>query len=110
MCVRCPINELGTAHTMTDKDQAIQRRVHEPRHIELPNGSTLIPRREFADILGEDERTTRKRNLPTTYIANLAYVDREASLKIVAEGLHCRNQPEPRLRKRLGNAVGRRAR
>jgi hypothetical protein len=80
---------------MTEQNQKTRRR-HVRRHIQLPGGKTLIPRAEFAhDTLGEDERTTRRRNLPTTYISGVAYVDRDASLKIIADTVRRPNQPEP---------------
>jgi hypothetical protein len=34
-------------------------------------------------------------NLPTTYIANVAYVLHNASTEILAERVRQRNQPEP---------------
>ena len=71
---------------------------HRP-HIELPDGDVLQPRREFArDELGVSDKTAQRMNLPTTYIGNLAYVARNASLKIVAERVHRRNQPPVRRR------------
>jgi hypothetical protein len=46
------------------------RRGPKPRQrvpaIKLPDGDTLVPRKDFADEIGEDQKTTRKRNLPTT--------------------------------------------
>jgi hypothetical protein len=85
---------------MSDTDQQSTpqriRQRHVRRHIQLPDGRVLMPRAEFADdILGEDERTTRRRNLPTVYIAGVAYVDRDRSLDIVAEGVKRPNQPTP---------------
>jgi hypothetical protein len=89
----------STSTHMTDTDQGTpqrNRQRHVRRHIELPDGRVLIPRAELAaDILGENERTTRRRKLPTTYIGNVAYVDRDGSLNIVAEGVERPNQPEP---------------
>jgi hypothetical protein len=83
---------------MTPNDQGTTqpvRRPHVRRHIELPDGTTLIPRTEFAGILGENERTTRRRNLPTTYIGNVAYIDRDAGLKIIGDSVRRSNQPTP---------------
>jgi hypothetical protein len=76
------------------------RRRHVRRHIELPGGKTLIPRAEFAGLLGESERASRRRNLPTTYIGGVAYVDRDASLEIVAEGVKRLNQPAAKSRRK----------
>jgi hypothetical protein len=68
--------------------------------IELPNGDTLEPRREFArDTLGVCDKTAQRMNLPTTYIANVAYVARNASLKIIAERIQRRGQ-QPQRRRR----------
>jgi hypothetical protein len=104
---------------MTDTDQSTpqrnRRRRHVRRHVELPDGRTLIPRSEFADILGENERTTRRRNLPTLRIAGVSYVDRDGSLEIVAAGVKRPNQPAPAARsgrptpRRPTRSLGRRA-
>ena len=57
---------IGTADTDQSTPRRSRRR-HIRRHIELPDGRILIPRAEFAaDILGEEERTTRRRGLPTS--------------------------------------------
>ena len=77
--------------TSTPTPKKIRQR-HERRHIELPGGKTLIPRSEFAAILGENERTTRRRNLPTVRIAGVSYVERDRSLEIVAAGVKRPNQ------------------
>jgi hypothetical protein len=83
--------------TDTDPSNTPRRRgCRVRRHIKLPDGRTLIPRSEFADLLGENERTTRRRNLPTTYIANIAYVDRDAGLNIIADTVRRPNQPVTR--------------
>jgi hypothetical protein len=63
--------------------------------IELAH-DTLVPRREFAETIGVTDRTARRMNLPTTYIGNVAYVARNASLKIVAEQVRRRNEPPRR--------------
>jgi hypothetical protein len=66
---------------------------HRP-HIELPDGEVLQPRAEFAhDVLDVSDKTAQRMNFPTTYIGNVAYVARNASLKIVAERVRRRNQP-----------------
>jgi hypothetical protein len=70
-------------------------------HIELPNGDVLEPRREFArDTLGVSDKTAQRMNLPTTYVGNLAYVARNASLKIIAERIQRRNSQPQRRRAR----------
>jgi hypothetical protein len=76
---------------MTDLTSTAARRPH----IELPNGDVLEPRREFArDRLGVSDKTAQRMNLPTTYVGNVAYVARNASLKIVAEGVRQRKNPQ----------------
>jgi hypothetical protein len=71
---------------------------HRP-HIELPDGEVLQPRQEFAhDELGVCDKTAQRMDLPTIYIGNVAYVARNASLKIVAERVRRRNQPPKRRR------------
>jgi hypothetical protein len=66
--------------------------------IQLPDGEVLTPRTNFAAILGVSERTVARMNLPTTYVGNVAYVARDASLKIVAERVRRRNEPARRKR------------
>jgi hypothetical protein len=69
--------------------------------IVLPDGETLTPRVKFANSdLGISERTAVRMNLPTTYIGSVAYVARNASLRIVAEHVARRNQPQQRRRSR----------
>ncbi len=93
---------------MTDTDQKTPRQIrrrHVRRHIPMPGGKTLIPRAEFADILGEDERTTRRRNPPTIYIGGVAYVEREGSFQIIAAGVKRANQSaSPKRRATRGRA------
>ena len=81
---------------MTDLTSTTARRPQ----IELPNGDVLEPRREFArDRLGVSDKTAQRMNLPTTYVGNVAYVARNASLKIVADGVQRRNQQPPKRRR-----------
>jgi hypothetical protein len=62
-------------------------------------GDVLIPRLNFArDVIGTCERSAARMNLPTTYISGIAYVARDASLKIVADLVQRRNQPAKRRR------------
>jgi hypothetical protein len=69
------------------------------QEIHLPSGEVLMPRANFArDVIGVCERTAARMNLPTTYVGNVAYVARDASLKIVAERVERRNV-EPTKRK-----------
>jgi hypothetical protein len=66
--------------------------------IQLPNGKKLQPRFRFAEELGLSERTVKRMNLATTYIGNVAYVETEASLLVIADTLKRRNQPQRRRR------------
>jgi hypothetical protein len=78
---------------MTDLTSTAARRPH----IELPDGDILEPRREFARLrLGVSDKTVQRMNLPTTYIGNVAYVARYASLRVLSERLRRRNQPQRR--------------
>jgi hypothetical protein len=68
----------------------------EPHTISLPDGDTLLPRKDFAkDILHVSDKTAMRMNLPTTLIGGKAYVARNASLKVVADKVRRPNQPEP---------------
>jgi hypothetical protein len=76
-----------------------KRRGRQPRRrIDLPNGDWLEPRAEFADGLGTTERTVRRMNVPTTYIANVAYVPHNASMQVIAERVRRRNEPPKKRR------------
>ena len=77
------------------------RRTREMRpNIKLPDGEVLVPRAIFArDNLGVCDKTCRRWDLPTTYVGGVAYVARNASLKIVAERVRRRNQPSQRRRR-----------
>jgi hypothetical protein len=77
---------------------AARRHAKKRPHIKLAD-DVLVPRHEFAeDDLGVSDKTAARMNLPTTYIGNLAYVARKASLQIVAERVRRRNQPAKRRR------------
>jgi hypothetical protein len=79
---------------MSDPSPADARRLP-GRHIPLPNGDVLVPRREFAkETLRVSEKTARRMNLPTTYIANIAHVARNESLAQIAKGI--RREPKRR--------------
>jgi hypothetical protein len=72
------------------------RRSKKRPHIKLAD-DVLLPRKKFAEEeLGVSEKTVTRMNLPTTYIGNLAYVARNASLQVVAEQVRRRNQPPKR--------------
>jgi hypothetical protein len=63
------------------------------RHIDLPTNDTLMPRREFAkDVLGVTDKTASRMNLPTTYIGNVAHVQKNESLRQVAATARRPNQ------------------
>jgi len=87
-----------TDQTSTDIADLYRR----PRqHIELAS-DTLQPRREFADELGISDKTAARMNLPTTYIGNVAYIARNASLEIIAGKVRRRNGPPKRRRSSRG--------
>jgi hypothetical protein len=88
----------------------------EPHVIRLPDGDTLVLRKDFAeDILRVSDKTVKRMNLPTTYVGGKAYVARNASLEIVAAGVKRPNQPAPAARsgrptpRRPTRSLGRRA-
>jgi hypothetical protein len=60
--------------------------------IKLPDDD-LVPRRDFASEIGVSDKTAKRLNLPTTYVGNVAYVLRGASLKIIADKVERPNQP-----------------
>jgi hypothetical protein len=94
------MTDISTINSATRQSRQRQR----VPEIRLPGGDVLVPRKDFCDSLGVTERTGRRQwNFPTTYIAGIAYVQRDASLQIVAGTVHRRNQPtRPHLRKRKG--------
>jgi hypothetical protein len=70
--------------------------------IPLPDGDFLDPRAQFAEeFLKVCDKTAQRMNLLTTYIGNVAYVKRNASLEMIAERVR---RPEP------PNKKGRRSR
>jgi hypothetical protein len=70
------------------------------RPIQLSD-DVLMPRRDFArDVLGVSDRTVARMNLPTTYVGNVAHVLRDASLRVLAERVRRRNEPQQRRRGR----------
>jgi hypothetical protein len=86
----------GSSLGMTDVTSTAARRPQ----IEIP-GDVLEPRSEFAhNTLGVSDKTAQRMNLPTTYVGGVAYVPRNASLKIIADGVRQRNQQPQRRRGR----------
>jgi len=68
------------------------KREHRP-DIALPNGKKLQPRRHFADEIGVSERTVKRLNPPTTYVGNVAYIEPDATVQLIADTLKRKNQP-----------------
>jgi hypothetical protein len=66
--------------------------------IKLPNGKTLKPRARMADEMGVSERTVKRLNAETAYIANVAYVNVDSVLQLIGDTLKRRNQPPRRRR------------
>lgn len=66
------------------------------RRIDLPDGDYLEPRAKFAaETLGVSDRTAARLKLPTTYVGNVAYIARGASMLLVAAGVRRPGLPEP---------------
>jgi hypothetical protein len=82
---------------MSTDTKEIVRRPRTPfPEIAIPD-DVLIQRKLFArTVLGVSERTTTRMDLPTTFISGIAYVARDASIKIVADQVRRRNQPVKR--------------
>jgi hypothetical protein len=60
-------------------------------------GDDWGPRSDFAKkVLGVTDRTAARMNLRTTYIAGIAYVPFEESLREVVARAHRRNEPAKR--------------
>jgi hypothetical protein len=81
-------------------DTSTKEIVRRPRltlpQIKIP-GDVLMPRKDFArTVIGVCERTATRMDFPTTYISGIAYVARDASIKIVADLVRRRNQPAKR--------------
>jgi hypothetical protein len=66
--------------------------------IKLPNGKTLTPRARFGGEIGACDRTVKRMNLETVYVAGIAYVERESSLQEIASRARRRNEPQKRRR------------
>jgi hypothetical protein len=67
--------------------------------IHLPDGETLEPRIKFAARVGISDKTAQRLNLPTVFIAAVAYVKRNASLELLASRARRRNEPPARHRR-----------
>jgi hypothetical protein len=71
-----------------------KRSQHKPRHIPLPDGNELWPRRELANkVFGITERTAQNHKWPVTYIANVAYSPYREVIALMAGRI--RYAPEP---------------
>lgn len=69
------------------------------KHIELPDGDTLMPREEFiSDVLGLGPHARIKYKLPTVSIGGVVYTPKNKALTVVAN--LTRHVPEPRDAKR----------
>jgi hypothetical protein len=69
------------------------------KHIELPDGDTLMPREEFiSDVLGLGPHARIKYKLPTVSIGGVVYTPKNKALTVVAS--LTRHAPEPRDAKR----------
>ena len=66
--------------------------------IALPDGDKLVPRELFANEVGVSDRTARRMDLPTVFVAGFAFVKRSASLQVIADKVKRRNEPQKRLR------------
>jgi hypothetical protein len=83
--------------TINPTTPAVRRPRQRVAEIKLPDGETLVPRADFANKVGVSEKTCKRWDLPTTYIAGVAYVQQNSSLKIIAGTVRRRNQPAARL-------------
>jgi hypothetical protein len=66
--------------------------------IKLSNSKTIKPRIRVATDVGLCEKTVQRMNAATTYVGNVAYVDPDEILKIIASSVKRRNQPAKRRR------------
>ena len=63
-------------------------------HINLPNGDTLIPRAEFAALIGATPRTVQKyeqQGCPTVEVAGVRYNPQNEGLNWIAARIQRRN-------------------
>jgi hypothetical protein len=66
--------------------------------IALPDGDTLVPREVFANSVGISDRTARRMDFPTVFVAGFAFVKRNASLQVIADKVKRKNAPQKRRR------------
>jgi hypothetical protein len=78
--------------------KANRRREQRAARIDLPDGDVLIPREDFAKKVGVSDRTARRLNFPTVFIAGYAFVKQNASLQIIADKVKRKNEPPKRRR------------
>ena len=84
--------------TSTPKPPTPQnRRLRAGRTISL-GGDTLVPRRDLAAELGMTDKALARLNLPTVYLARVAHVRRDESLKEIAGRARRRHEPQRRAR------------
>jgi len=77
------------------KEPCVRHRTPHPEII--IQGDVLMRRELFArTILGVHERTAARMDLPTTYVSGIAYVQRDASIKVIADKVRRRSQPKKR--------------
>jgi hypothetical protein len=66
--------------------------------IPTADGDFLEPRQQWAGVVGITDRSARKLNLPTVYIAGVAYVPHRRSTEILVDRAQRRNEPAPHRR------------
>jgi hypothetical protein len=64
----------------------------------LPNGKILRPRARIAKELAVCEKTLARMNLPTTYVAGVAYGVVDDAPKAISDSLKQKNQPPKKRR------------
>lgn len=64
--------------------------------IVMPDGSVMTPRARLAEEIGISERTIARKNPPTVYIGNIAYISRAAGLESIVGKPIRRNTPSKR--------------
>jgi hypothetical protein len=88
---------------MTDTTAAVPLRHYPQKHerpdIPLPNGDMAVPRERFGkNTLGVSDDTVRKMNLPTLYVAAVAYIIQNAALDELASRAKRRNEKKAKKR------------
>lgn len=64
------------------------------------DGDVAVQRKAFAEAIGCSEKTVQRMNLPTLYVANVAYVLEGAAQRDIAQRAKRRNKPPQRRGKR----------